>query len=215
MNRSGLNRIVTISLADRSLLEHSFYRRWERGEVSIAELANYASQYRHFENYLPGFLESLVAALPEGTSRELVAANLADEMGDPLPHVQLFERFAAAVGAGAAEPSPAMADLLATYDALLDRGPLHGLAGFLAYECQAAGVARSKADGLRRHYGLDEHAISFWEHHAEVDVRHADWAVSALSEISGTTQGLAASLREGADAWWAFLDEREVALQAA
>ena len=94
-------------------------------------------------------------------------------------------------------------------------GTLHGLAGFLAYQCQAAAVARSKADGLRRHYGLDEHAISFWEHHAEVDVRHTDWAVSTLSEISGTTQGLGTSLRQAADAWWAFLDEREVALQAA
>src|ERR1700677_2827519 len=110
MNRSGVDRIVTLSLADRLLLDHSFYRRWERGEVSIAELANYASQYRHFENYLPGFLQRLVDALPEGAPRELVAANLADEMGDPAPHVQLFERFAAGVGAGAAEPSPAMAD---------------------------------------------------------------------------------------------------------
>jgi pyrroloquinoline-quinone synthase len=215
MNRSGLNRIVTISLADRSLLDHSFYRRWEQGEVSLAELASYASQYRHFENYLPGFLGQLVDALPEGASRDLVAANLADEMGDPVPHVQLFERFAAGVGARAAEPSPAMADLLGTYDDLLDRGALHGLAGFLAYESQAAGVARSKADGLRRHYGLDDYAISFWEHHAEVDVRHADWAISALSEIGGTSQGLGTSLREAADAWWAFLDEREIALQAA
>ena len=101
-------------------------------------------------------------------------------------------------GARPAEPSPAMADLLGTYDDLLNKGALHGLAGFLAYESQAAGVARSKADGLRRHYGLDEYAISFWEHHAEVDVRHADWAVSALSEIAGTTQGLGTSLREAA-----------------
>jgi pyrroloquinoline-quinone synthase len=215
MNRSGVDRIVTLSLADRLLLDHSFYRRWERGEVSIAELANYASQYRHFENYLPKFLERLVVALPEGDSRELVSANLADEMGDPVPHVELFERFASSVGAAAAEPSPAMADLLGTYDDLLDKGALHGLAGFLAYECQAAGVARSKANGLSRHYGLDEYEISFWEHHADVDVRHADWARTALSAIGGTSQGLGASLRRAADAWWAFLDERELALQAA
>ena len=215
MNLSGVNRMVTVSLADRLLLDHSFYRRWEQGEVSIAELANYASQYRYFENYLPGFLRQLAVALPEGTARNLVSANLADEMGDPVPHVQMFERFAAALGSEVAEPSPAMAHLLGTYDDLLDKGAFHGLAGFLAYECQAAGVAQSKADGLRRHYGLDDHAISFWDHHAEVDVRHADWAVSALSEVGGTSQGLGASLRRAADAWWAFLDEREVALQAA
>ena len=72
------------------------------------ELAEYASQYRHFERFLPGFLGALVARLPKGHGRDLVAANLADELGDPLSHVELFERFAGALGARESAPSPAM-----------------------------------------------------------------------------------------------------------
>lgn len=151
---------MTDALAGRRLLDHPFYRRWERGEVSEAELASYAAQYRHFEAYLPGFLAQLVAGLPEGEARDLVAANLADES-------------------------------------------------------QSAEVALSKAEGLRTHYGMSDAAVSFWDHHAEVDVRHGAWAWDAVSSLTGTAEELVPALRAGAEAWWAFLDEREELAPAA
>lgn len=181
----------------------------------MGELASYAAQYRHFEQWLPGFLCSLVAQLPPGRARDFVAANLDDEMGDPVPHVELFEGFAQGVGAPAAEPSPAMSNLLATYTDLLGQGALHGLAGFVAYEIQAADVARNKADGLQRHYGLSGGAVAFWEHHAHVDVTHAEWALSALAQVPEAPSELGVSVRRAADAWWQFLDERELAAQPA
>jgi len=63
------------------------------------------------------------------------------------------------------------------------------LAGFLAYECQAAEVARAKADGLERHYGSPDAAF-FWAHHAEVDTRHGQWAGEALASIAACQQRL-------------------------
>jgi pyrroloquinoline quinone (PQQ) biosynthesis protein C len=149
-----------------------------------------------------------------------VAANLADEEGDPVSHVELFERFATAVGARSGTDdtpaSPATSALVDTYAASLEDGPVAALAGFVAYECQASEVARTKADGLRSHYGLDDFAVSFWEHHARVDVRHSEWAVRALNELSRSNDGirqdqLRTAFLRGADAWWSFLDEREAA----
>jgi pyrroloquinoline-quinone synthase len=214
MSPSSVNSGVTAALVDRRLLEHPFYRRWEHGEVSMDELADYAAQYRHFERYLPVFLKELVVGLPEGSARELVAANLADEEGDPVPHVDLFERFARAVGAEAAIATPAMAELLGTYGELLDEAPAAALAGFLAYESQASDVARRKADGLRRHHGLDDHAVSFWEHHAEIDARHGAWAQRAFDECTDEPVRLVPFARQAADAWWTFLDEREAVAKA-
>ena len=212
MSTSSTSSVVRAALAGRRLLEHPFYRRWEAGELSMGELAGYAAQYRHFEGYLPGFLTALVASLPEGPGRDLVAANLADELGDPVPHVELFDRFARAVGAcERAAPSPAMSDLLGTHDDLLLRGALHGLAGFLAYECQAAELAWVKADGLENNYGLDQDAVSFWAHHAEVDTRHGEWAQKALDSLDWGPEALQPSVRRAADGWWGFLDERELA----
>ena len=66
MSTSSTSSLVRAALAGRRLLEHPFYRRWEAGEVSMGELADYAAQYCHFEDYLPGFLTTLVASLPEG-----------------------------------------------------------------------------------------------------------------------------------------------------
>jgi pyrroloquinoline-quinone synthase len=208
----------TSALAGRRLLEHPFYRRWERGEVSMAELADYAEQYRHFEALLPTFLGELVAELPEGPAKDLVAANLADEQGDPVAHVELFEQFAGAVGARPIEQAPASAAtraLVDSYAGSVSDGPVSALAGFIAYECQASEVARSKAEGLRNHYGMDDLAVSFWEHHARVDARHGEWALEALGDLSesldpGARAQILPAFRRGADAWWSFLDEREL-----
>lgn len=202
---------LDLVLRDRRLLEHPFYRRWERGEVSTEELASYAAQYRHFEEFLPKYLARLVAVLPDGPTRELVAANLADELGDPVPHVEMFGRFAHAVGATEEPPSSAIAQLLKTYEDLLSESPAAALAGFVAYESQSSGIAQTKAAGLRRDHGLSEYEVSFWTHHAEIDVRHGEWARHAVDAIAGDPNELRDATRRAADAWWAFLDERELA----
>jgi pyrroloquinoline-quinone synthase len=207
---------ISSLLADRQLLQHPFYRRWQEGNVTREELGDYAAQYRHFERYLPEFLSRLISGLPGGEARDMVAANLADETGDPIAHVELFERFANAVGAPdgdeAAEPSPAMAALLADYDQLLAVSAEAALAGFVAYESQSSGIAAEKAAGLRRDHGLDEEAVSFWEHHATVDSRHGEWAIGALERCGG--EGLDDNARRAADGWWAFLDERDALARA-
>ncbi len=208
---------LTISDATRGLrlLDHPFYRRWEAAELLPSELATYAGQYRHFEAMLPEFLERVAEALPIGDARDAVAANLDDELGDPIPHLELFDRFATAVGADLTGPTAATAALLASYEALLADGAVAALAGLVAYESQAPAVAASKAAGLRAHYDLDARAVAFWDHHATVDVAHARWTVEALDALGADPELVARSVHRIAEAWWAFLDEREAARPAA
>ena len=202
-------------LADRLLLTHPFYLRWSQGRLAPEELTAYAEQYRHFEAALPAVLTGLLAdpALP-GRARSLVAANLADETGTAggsvAPHLQLFDRFAAAVGARADAPAAAAtAALVATYRTA--PSALEGLGVLVAYESQAAAVAASKAAGLGQ-YGVGDHDAAFWTEHATVDTEHRAWAIEALADLAGGSISAAApGLRRGADAWWAFLDEREAA----
>jgi pyrroloquinoline quinone (PQQ) biosynthesis protein C len=58
---------------------------------------------------------------------------------------------------------------------------------------------------------LDDTAVSFWEHHAQVDAQHGNWARSALEELATDPKQVERAMRIGADAWWEFLDEREAA----
>lgn len=197
------------ALAGRLLLDHPFYRRWTRGEVSREELRAYASQYRHFERALPGWL-STMALSDEPSLRAQALRNLADEAGGAVTHLQLFERFASALGAAEAEASPAMARLCETYAAAARSAP-HGFAALWAYESQSAAVSRTKAAGLRAHHGLDDGACAFWDVHASVEDEHAAWAREALAG----TEDAPATARAAAQAWWSFLDEREAAYSAA
>jgi len=203
---------TTTILDGKRLLEHPFYRRWEDGALGEGELASYAAQYRHFEAQLPSFLEALAGML-DGEAAALVEANLADEVGGPATHLELFERFAAAVDAPSEELSPAMAALVGTYASAIASGDAARALGVLAgYEVQAAEVAESKGDGLARHYGVTGAGLDFWTLHAQLEEDHAAWTLSAASTVDETAflEGAAAS----AGAWWAYLDERE-ALAAA
>ncbi len=195
------------------LLEHPFYKRWEAGELSEAELARYAEQYRHFEAQLPSFLEGL-SGLLEGEAAQMVEANLADEVAGERTHLELFDTFAEGVGAEAdVAATPAMAALTATYRDALRRGDAaFGLGVLLGYETQAAEVAASKGEALKASYGVDRHARAFWETHAALEEQHASWSLRAAEglEEAGVREGA----QDSASAWWAFLDEREALVAA-
>ena len=207
MDRELLERELTAVVARRRLLDHPFYRRWERGELEASELAAYAAQYRHLEAALPELLSGIAGAMEAGRGRDAVLRTLADEAGPP-SHLELFDGFAAAVDAPSDPPAPATAALLDLQRRRVAQGPATGLATLLAYEVQVPEVASSKAEGLRAHHGLDAGDTLFWDLHAGLDVEHAAWSLDALAGLAGEPGAVVEAAREAADGWWAFLDER-------
>jgi pyrroloquinoline-quinone synthase len=212
--RSDLAGAVASALEDRRLLTHPFYRRWEAGELSPAELAEYAVHYRAFESVLPEVLSTVVEQLTadgEYEAAELVARNLADEQGNPEPHLALFDAFADVLPVAALSTGPGAAarELAETYRALARRSPVAAIAGLAAYESQSAEIAATKGDGLRRWYGMDAAGTRFWDVHSTMDVDHGDWAVDALALLDADTDEVSDSARIAADAWWSLLDERQ------
>jgi pyrroloquinoline quinone (PQQ) biosynthesis protein C len=210
MHTQRIHEVLVEAIVGRHLLAHPFYRRWEAGTLSEGELAAYAEQYRHIERELPVTLAAIATALPEGRARELVEANLADELGSPEPHAVLFESFAEAAGAApAASATPSTAALLALVRTAAANDPAAALAMVAAYEVQAADIAGSKSDGLRRHYGFDEDGTRFWDVHRTQEVDHAGWSLEALSELGADLDVVQAAATVSADSWWLFLSERE------
>jgi pyrroloquinoline quinone (PQQ) biosynthesis protein C len=210
----NMDAVIDEAITGRRLLAHPFYRRWVEGTLERAELATYAGQYRHFEAALPVVLEEITRRIDDPTARQLVEANLDDERGAPAPHLHMFDDFGRAVGADlGAGPEAATQDLVNLYRSLATTSPVGALAAVAAYEVQAPGIASSKADGLRARYGLDARATRFWDVHAAVDEMHGRWILDALARCAG--DGSSEDARDAADAaagaWWAFLDERELA----
>jgi pyrroloquinoline-quinone synthase len=211
MTPDQLQANLTAALVDRQLLQHPFYRRWEAGTLQPGELGAYAEQYRYFEAELPGILRALLARLEPGSAADLVRRNLSDEESNPEPHVAVFADFADAVGSGDSPPSTATERLLDTYRQLIESSAGEGLAALVAYEMQAPAIAASKASGLRRHYDVDSVGTRFWDLHATMDHDHARWGVEALLALGTAESRLIGAARAAADAWWAFLDDREAA----
>jgi len=209
MTPDAILRLYNEVLADRRLLAHPFYRRWEAGQLAGWELAAYAAQYRHFEAALPELLESVSHCLAPGPARQAVEANLADERAVPCAHLEMFDVFARAVGAEAAPPAPATAALVESYRAAVQSGPMQALAALGAYEVQSSAIAASKGAGLRARYGLSWPDTRFWDVHATMDDYHAAWVADALSALEAPDDLVRASARQAADSWWAFLDERQ------
>jgi pyrroloquinoline-quinone synthase len=210
MHTAHIQEALVEALTGRQLLTHPFYRRWEAGTLADGELAAYAEQYRHLEGELPLTLAAIADKLPAGRARTLVEANLADELGEPAPHAVLFESFARAAGAREdVSPTKATAALLSAIRSAAGRDPVAALSMVAAYEVQAADIAASKADGLRRHYGLDAEGTRFWDVHTTQEVAHAGWSTEALAVVDADAAVVHESARVAAEAWWDFLTERE------
>jgi pyrroloquinoline-quinone synthase len=204
---------VARALAGRHLLDHSYYRAWQDGRLTVADIGRYAAQYRHFEAALPEVLEATRAGVEDAEAARLVAANLADETAEP-SHLQLFDQFAAAVAAPSdppADATTATTRLVGLYHTAAATSPVAALAVMAAYETQAAAIADTKGSALRRHLALDQSGTAFWDVHAGLEADHAAWTIEALDRLGGDPATVERWARESADAWWAFLDEQEAA----
>src|ERR1700722_13870387 len=210
MRPQPIDEVLAGAIGGGRFFTHPFYRRWEAGPLNEGELAAYAEQYRHIERELPVTLAAIVENLPAGRARDLVEANLADELGTPEPHAQLFESFARAAGAAPEAPAtPSTAALLAVVRTTAANDPVAPLAMIAAYEVQAADIAASKGDGLRRHYGFDEEGTAFWDVHRTQEVDHAGWSMEALTALEADLDVVQAAATVSADSWWLFLSERD------
>jgi len=216
MRHDQVQAAIVESLHGRRLLTHPFYRRWEAGQLAPDELAAYAEQYRHIERVLPTVLTALVVRLPESEARDLVAGTLADELGVPESHAELFEEFARATGARPdTPPDESTSSLIDLHLTAATTDPVAALSMVAAYETQAGAIAVTKSSGLREHYGYSAADTRFWDVHAAMEGEHAGWSLDALSLLAGSPDEVRAPAGAAAGAWWAFLDERESAAVAA
>lgn len=167
----------------RDLLEHSFYRRWVVGDLSLDELRYYACQYSHVVAALPLWLRRAATTDPEDGQK--LEQHAAEEDG----HIALWHRFATAVGVTPDElatsvPNAATARLLGLGDELSPQAT--GAAVAWALEAQAPAVSEEKLRGLKAHYQIGSHdGGDYFEVHRTRDLEHAqelDGMVAAFDQ---------------------------------
>jgi pyrroloquinoline-quinone synthase len=152
-----------------NVLEHSFYQRWSRGELSRGELALYAGQYRHAVGALADATEATAGAAEPGAQAEL-RLHAAEERD----HVALWDDFARELGAVPhADPLPETEECVEAWTAAGDA--LEGLVTLYAIESGQPAISTTKLTGLVERYGFSEggSGTAYFELHVERDAEHA------------------------------------------
>jgi pyrroloquinoline-quinone synthase len=157
-------------LSERNVLDHPFYRRWSRGELSPTDLAVYAGQYRHAVVALAE-ASAGAAAKSEGPLREHLEEHAAEEAA----HVELWDRFVRTAGGDAEAPaSPETAECARAWLGRPDQSLDEALVGLYAVEAAQPAIAEVKRDGLTGFYGFEPgEATAYFDLHATLDVEHA------------------------------------------
>jgi pyrroloquinoline-quinone synthase len=137
-----------------NLLESPFYQAWSTGTLPLEALRTYASEYGAFISLVPKGWES---------HNDTVIAD------EERAHVELWRRFAAALGTGISRPRlVAVETLVKTADRLFS-SKASALGALYAFEAQQPATTKSKLEGLRAHYHLPEAAEAYFIIHADDD----------------------------------------------
>ena len=209
-------RALDDTIARYSLLDHPFYREWSKGSLPREALVEYAKQYyAHVRNF-PVYLSAAHSRCGDEQVRQLLLENLVDEELGEENHPELWLRFAD--GLGIARSEVREAELLPETKRsvralkLLTTGEsyLEGVAALYAYESQVPEIARSKRDGLKDFYGIeDERSLSYFAVHEEADLVHRRMERDILKEKAlddETRYRVLDAAEASARAMWAFLD---------
>jgi pyrroloquinoline-quinone synthase len=161
-----------------NVLRHPFYRRWSAGELSREELAFYAGEYRHAVVALADASEAAAK-----TSESELRADLEEHGREERAHVELWDRFADAVGADLGrEPLSETMQCARAWRAASDA--VEALAVLYTVEAGQPAISQTKLEGLIHHYGMSPgtDATRYFELHSELDHEHAARSRAALEK---------------------------------
>jgi pyrroloquinoline-quinone synthase len=169
---SNVIQRINSEIEKYSLLKHSFYKMWSEGKLTIDHLQGYSKEYFQLVKIVPKFVETIARARGN-------AATITDNAREEAEHVELWVRFATALGVsrgdlfsynGSEKTNESVAKLMELAGLQFEEA----VAAMYAYEMELPKISRSKIDGLKKLYGIDsEDATKYFEIHEEVDVRHA------------------------------------------
>jgi pyrroloquinoline-quinone synthase len=195
------------------LLKHPFYVAWGAGELSLEDLRHYSRQYFAHVSAFPTYLSEMHCRCTDLKSRQIIAANLADEEATSPTHPELWLDFAAGLGVDresvlCAEVGSAMNDLIDTYRSVAGMDTGLAAAGLYCYEKQIPAVAGAKIAGLEANYGLtDPTTLRYFRVHESADVEHAAQWESMLNASAPDPSEAAKVADEVLSALWKSLDE--------
>ena len=98
MNKSDFLNTIERKIEKHHLLNHSFYKAWNAGELNKSVIQEYAAQYFKHVSAFPRYLSSIHSNCDDIKVRQEILENLIDEERGEENHPELWMRFAEGMG---------------------------------------------------------------------------------------------------------------------
>lgn len=195
MTREEFLEALDALIAEKHLLKHPFYQLWSRGELTLEALREYAISYYPHVAAFPTYVSGVHAGCDDAALRQALLENLMEEELGRENHPALWRRFAVALGAResdltSAPRTPEVAEAIAAFRRMTREGSTaEGLAALYAYESQIPEVSKTKREGLRAFYGIEDgDATRFFSVHEKADAWHRQVEREALGRVADTPE---------------------------
>lgn len=195
------------------LLKHPFYESWNEGSLSLQALQTYAKEYYHHVAAFPRYISGIHSLCTNLKMRQVLLGNLIEEEQGDDNHPELWQRFAEGLGVARSElcenaQIKETRELVDGYFDIVKSDFAAGLGALYAYERQTPEVSKSKIEGLKKHYSInDERSLKFFTVHMEADEWHSEECANLIADLSEEEQEkVIQGAKKGAKLLWGFLD---------
>ena len=190
MDNSIFINEVEKRISKNHLLNHSFYKAWNAGELEVSTIQEYAAQYFKHVSTFPRYLSAIHTNCEEISIRQELLENLVDEERGDENHPELWLRFGE--GMGRSRESMVQTKTMEETQELLDifmrltrdQRTHIGMAALYCYESMVPEIAENKIDGLKKFYGIDDqNTLKFFTVHLHADKWHRKVIRNLISEL--------------------------------
>ena len=190
MEKNFINKIDQM-IEEKHLLNHSFYKAWNAGELPKETIREYAAQYFQHVSLFPRYLSAIHSNCDEIKTRQLLLENLNEEEQGTENHPELWMRFAEGMGnkrknINKTIPIKETEELVKTFMKLSKSEKYHiGLAALYCYESMQPEISETKKDGLQKFYNIsDEDTLKFFTVHMHADKWHRKVVRNIIKKVA-------------------------------
>lgn len=136
------------------LLDHPFYQKWEKGEITLQQLSSYAKSYNDFISNIPQYWEYIINNFD---SENPVGKKIIKEENE---HIFLWNKWSEKLPSTDSYPS-----MKKDIDSFNKMNASELLGAVHAFEIQQPDVAKTKKAGLINHYGFAGEDTKYFDEH--------------------------------------------------
>ena len=193
MNTLSFKNKFDEKISKNHLLNHSFYKSWNAGQLQIETIQEYAVQYFNHVSAFPRYISGIHTNCEDISIRQELLENLIEEEKGIENHPELWLRFGEGTGKSREDIEKTKAiqetnELVDTFMKLSRDDRTHvGIAALYCYESMVPEIAENKIDGLKKYYGIDdENSLKFFTVHIHADKWHRQVISELLTNLCDT-----------------------------